>query len=421
MSTNFRNNKFTKSMDLKNIKKDQLINKIQELQTESDKNKNKSLFLIIIDYLINYKNWLLKLTLISYMILFIRKYSLFKKFWSIISMAFTFVFGISLYDIYGWNLFNEILNFIRQSWLYEWFSTLLTSKENNQEIEIIKENILLNENKIEDNKQELENVTNRYWETEMNEISNIENNRNNLRDYEIDKPFYYNKYFIIGLSIITLSLIYYYWENITNLFSKDIDPGSDSGTIRPDIIQNEIELQDNSNLNFTRLEESHEKLSKETFSILQELENHIKLYETVKDNLQFKDRTERTLESIRLFENLKFKYIENVELLNNLKGINVNNTDLLKPEDEIKLLKNLGIIEKLLSKCFDIIPEYDLKLTELPLIDSMKSTSSELIASTSDVQNLNSQLQEEWNISSPPRVASPSSDTTIKPLDGLSE
>lgn len=135
-------------MDLKNIKKDQLINKIQELQTESDKNKNKSLFLIIIDYLINYKNWLLKLTLISYMILFIRKYSLFKKFWSIISMAFTFVFGISLYDIYGWNLFNEILNFIRQSWLYEWFSTLLTSKENNQEIEIIKENILLNENKI---------------------------------------------------------------------------------------------------------------------------------------------------------------------------------------------------------------------------------------------------------------------------------
>jgi hypothetical protein len=43
-------------MDLKNIKKDQLINKIQELQTESDKNKNKSLFLIIIDYLINYKN-----------------------------------------------------------------------------------------------------------------------------------------------------------------------------------------------------------------------------------------------------------------------------------------------------------------------------------------------------------------------------
>jgi hypothetical protein len=43
-------------MNLKNIKKDQLINKIQELQTESDKNKNKSLFLIMIDYLINYKN-----------------------------------------------------------------------------------------------------------------------------------------------------------------------------------------------------------------------------------------------------------------------------------------------------------------------------------------------------------------------------
>ena len=69
----------------------------------------------------------------------------------------------------------------------------------------------------------------------------------------------------------------------------------------------------------------------------------------------------------------------------------------------------------------ELIPDYNLNLEDLPLIDSMKLTSSELIASTSDVQNLNSQLQEEWNISSPPRVASPSSDTTIKPLDELSD
>lgn len=412
-------------MNLKNIKKDQLINKIQELQTESDKNKNKSLFLIMIDYLINYKNWLLKLTLISYTILFIRKYSLFKKFWSIISMAFTFVFGISLYDIYGWNLFNEILNFIRQSWLYEYFSTLLTSKESNQEIKIIeeKENILLNKNKIEDNKEELENVTNRYWETEMDEISNIKDNRNNLRDYEIDKPFYYNKYFIIGLSIISLSLIYFFWENITDLFNKnkDIDPGSDSGTIRPDINQNEIELQDNSNLNFIVLEDSHEKLSKETLSILQELEKHINIYDSVKDNLQFKDKTEGTLELIRLFENLKLKYIENVDLFNKLKELKLNNSNILKVEDEIIWLKNLKIIEKFLNKGFDVIPDYNLKLSELPLIDSMKLTSSELIASTSDVQNLNSQLQNEWNISSPPRVASPSPETTIRPLDEIND
>jgi hypothetical protein len=51
----------------------------------------------------------------------------------------------------------------------------------------------------------------------------------------------------------------------------------------------------------------------------------------------------------------------------------------------------------------------------------MKLTSSELIASTSDVQNLNSQLQNEWNISSPPRVASPSPETTIRPLDEIND
>ena len=43
-------------MNLNKLNKDQLINKVELLETEKDKNKNKSLISIIIEYIINYKN-----------------------------------------------------------------------------------------------------------------------------------------------------------------------------------------------------------------------------------------------------------------------------------------------------------------------------------------------------------------------------
>jgi hypothetical protein len=43
-------------MNLNKLNKDQLINKVQELKTETEINKNKSLFSILIEYIINYKN-----------------------------------------------------------------------------------------------------------------------------------------------------------------------------------------------------------------------------------------------------------------------------------------------------------------------------------------------------------------------------
>lgn len=124
-------------MNLNKLNKDQLINKVQELKTETEINKNKSLFSILIEYIINYKNWLFKLTVISFFFKIIRKYSLFSKLFRIISSFFMFIFGISLYDIYGLDLFSNILESIRSSWVYDWFSTLLSHHE---EIKEIKEN-----------------------------------------------------------------------------------------------------------------------------------------------------------------------------------------------------------------------------------------------------------------------------------------
>jgi len=37
---------------------------------------------------------------------------------------------------------------------------------------------------------------------------------------ETNKPFYLNWYFLISISVISLSLIYYYWDNISDLIEK---------------------------------------------------------------------------------------------------------------------------------------------------------------------------------------------------------
>jgi hypothetical protein len=113
-------------MNLKNLRKDQLINKIQQIQ--KDNNNNKSLFSIIFNKLVNYKNWLLKLAIVSFLINLAKKYSLFRKIFRIISSLLLFIFGLSIYDFYDENLFYNILEFIRCSWIYEYFSALLTSK-----------------------------------------------------------------------------------------------------------------------------------------------------------------------------------------------------------------------------------------------------------------------------------------------------
>jgi hypothetical protein len=43
-------------MNINKLTKDQLVNKVAQLENEKDTNKNKSLISIIIEYIINYKN-----------------------------------------------------------------------------------------------------------------------------------------------------------------------------------------------------------------------------------------------------------------------------------------------------------------------------------------------------------------------------
>ena len=87
------------------------------------------------------------------------------------------------------------------------------------------------------NSEEIDPNKSKYFENDKWNIENIE---------RIEKPFYQNQYFLIAISILSLSLLYYYWDNISELTSNlfkntkpDIDPSSSTS---------EIELINNTNL-----------------------------------------------------------------------------------------------------------------------------------------------------------------------------
>lgn len=61
------------------------------------------------------------------------------------------------------------------------------------------------------NSEEIDPNKSKYFENDKWNIENIE---------RIEKPFYQNQYFLIAISILSLSLLYYYWDNISELTSN---------------------------------------------------------------------------------------------------------------------------------------------------------------------------------------------------------
>nr|YP_009715285.1 hypothetical protein [Russula subnigricans]QGK88091.1 hypothetical protein [Russula subnigricans] len=81
----------------------------------------------------------------------------------------------------------------------------------------------------------IESNTDLQIETIENSGKDIENSR------KIDNQNY--KFIIIGISIICLSLIYYYWDNIFELFKPDNKP--DNNAIIPSVNDNTNWVNDN--------------------------------------------------------------------------------------------------------------------------------------------------------------------------------
>ena len=170
-------------------------------------------------------------------------------------------------------------------------------------------------------------------------------------------------------------------------------PDDDSDTIRPDLpSHSEIELLDTRN--FDSITNYAEKLSRETIKVVHELNNSIAVFDVIKYKLNPKAILSETTNLIYLFEDLKLKYIENAELFNKLIDLNKDNPGFLKVNDKMQMLKNLQITNDILNKCYDTIPNYNLKLSDLPSLNLETPTSPQLVASTSELRSLTSEVQD---------------------------
>lgn len=200
-------NKYTKA---------ELISKFKALDIKNS-NSNQSIFTKILIYILLIKSLILKITLITFLIKWIKKYSLIKKIWHVISTIASTLLGISFIDIYGFDL----ISWIRDTQIYKWFSELIITP------------------KVIDKNSADESIPSYMRETDKNTTRNESDHEIMKRLKEIiykesdpiveDKlnqentPFYKNKYFILGSLIISCGISWYYFDEIKTGYGSIID------------------------------------------------------------------------------------------------------------------------------------------------------------------------------------------------------
>lgn len=224
-------------MNLNKYTKAELISKLKNKRLEIQNSNSNSEG--IISKLLLFKSIILKITLFALLIKWFKKYSLIRKIWMIVNTTVMSLFGISLIDIYGFDL----LSYFRNNSIYAWFSGLLSTPKINKPHESIP-SFMRETNKNSTGNENGSGMIERFKQIIHKEPEVIQEESSNT------------KYYIIGaLFIISCLSWYYYGDNITPVFTSGIDkikssfgrkPGNDgSGTAN--ITQNSSEnLSNNS-------------------------------------------------------------------------------------------------------------------------------------------------------------------------------
>lgn len=119
--------------NLQKYTKAELISKLKNKNNSGNNNNNQSGLHSVVDNLLLFKSLILKITLIAFIIRWIKKYSLVQKLWHIFSMIGSTLLGFSLFDIYS----LDLLNWIKDTSIYKWYYGLF----NTPKIEKIEETI----------------------------------------------------------------------------------------------------------------------------------------------------------------------------------------------------------------------------------------------------------------------------------------
>lgn len=196
----------------------------------------KSLFKRLIELWISWKIYIIKITYIALIIKLIKKYSILTKIWRLINWIVMSIFGISMVDIYGINIFENlfkeiksisthVVNYLSNTHFYNVLISIFKKEDieipktverpSKDEIKVIRGNNSNPERLFESNR---ENKTISSWFEKIDS----EKSESIISEDIIDTPLYKNIYFLIGIGLVIGGFTYYYFLNI----SDGTDPGN---------------------------------------------------------------------------------------------------------------------------------------------------------------------------------------------------
>ena len=230
-------------MNLNKYTKAELINKFKKIESQIDSknNNNLSIFNKIIKWIITIKNILIKLTLISFLIKIFKKYTLFRKIWTVLNTIIVTIFGISLLDNFGIEflelflreiriVIGNIIDYLTNTHFYKYLTKLFSREDEASSKETNKNGSMMESNIGKTSRNE-ENIRENYRRSKISEIIRGEEIQN-----EDESKSNNNKYYIIAGMLIASGLVWYYsnelktggtslFEWIKSFFSGD-DPNN---------------------------------------------------------------------------------------------------------------------------------------------------------------------------------------------------
>jgi len=260
----------------KELSSSKSLNELKNIKNDDEKDGDKitfkkylnSYYIRLSGFILKYQklfSFMNKIALFTILMKYFRKIKLMRIIFRIINYIFLSTFGIFITDIYG---LKEIIAQIEYYWM-EYVNLIHENKIYKTLVKIF--NVVSNENKSEESKvvvNKSEIIKDKSESKIIN--SEIPSSGSELKNEKIihDKTsgwnekenwFWLNKYIWIGLSIVSLGLICFYWDNISELFNN-IKPDDDDG----------------SNTTETPIFTSHEEEYKQYFK---EIERNEELYD----------------------------------------------------------------------------------------------------------------------------------------------
>lgn len=208
---------------MKNLNKFSKAELITKLKNNLDQNQKQSNINKIIDLILSFKSLILKITLITFIIRWIKKYSLIKKLWHLFSIIGSSLLGLSMIDIYV----LDLINWIQNTSIYRWYFELF---KYTKPIDKTEEDVIPSFMRGVHSSTTNDETTNSKSSENIGTVSEWINRKSNEKiiseDIMKDTSFWdkYKYAFIAGtLSVTVLVSWYYYGDNITPVIHSGIE------------------------------------------------------------------------------------------------------------------------------------------------------------------------------------------------------